>query len=118
MASAIPLTNATPPDNNRWRDFRSAHSFDFEALAIRFSQHLVGRLDIRNLHRSGIPIQFLTWKASSHVAELKDINTRETIMLSLLAAAVLLLGLWPDPLTSVMHATVDNLLQHVIVSKL
>ncbi len=55
---------------------------------------------------------------NSHVAELKDINTRETIMLSLLAAAVLLLGLWPDPLTSVMHATVDNLLQHVIVSKL
>ncbi|MCK7579894.1 MAG: hypothetical protein MZV65_32165 [Chromatiales bacterium] len=31
-------------------------------------------------------------------------------MLSLLAAAVLLLGVWPDPLTSVMHASVDNLL--------
>ncbi len=55
---------------------------------------------------------------NSHVAELEDINTRELIMLSLLAAAVLLLGIWPDPLTSVMHASVDNLLQHVIVSKL
>jgi len=55
---------------------------------------------------------------NSHVAELEDINTRELIMLSLLAAAVLLLGVWPDPLTSVMHASVDNLLQHVIVSKL
>ncbi|MDG4555269.1 MAG: NADH-quinone oxidoreductase subunit M [Candidatus Competibacter sp.] len=55
---------------------------------------------------------------NSHVAELKDVNTREIIMLSLLAAAVLLLGLWPDPLTSVMHASVDNLVQHVTVSKL
>ncbi len=55
---------------------------------------------------------------NSHVAELQDVNTREIIMLSMLAAAVLLLGLWPDPLTSVMHATVDNLLQHVTVSKL
>ena len=53
-----------------------------------------------------------------HVAELQDINTREIIMLSLLAAAVLGLGVWPDPLTSVMHATVDNLLQHIIVTKL
>ena len=36
----------------------------------------------------------------------------------LLAAAVLLLGVWPDPLTSVMHASVENLLQHVTASKL
>ncbi len=55
---------------------------------------------------------------NSHVAELQDVNTREIIMLSLLAAAVLGLGVWPDPLTSVMHATVDNLLQHIIVTKL
>jgi len=55
---------------------------------------------------------------NSHVAELQDINTREIIMLSLLAAAVLGLGVWPDPLTSVMHSTVDNLLQHIIVTKL
>jgi len=53
-----------------------------------------------------------------HVAELEDVNTREIIMLSLLAAAVLLLGVWPDPLTSVMHASVDNLVQHVVASKL
>ena len=39
-------------------------------------------------------------------------------MLSLLAAAVLLLGLWPDPLTSVMHATADNLLHHITATKL
>ncbi|MDS4059249.1 MAG: NADH-quinone oxidoreductase subunit M, partial [Candidatus Contendobacter sp.] len=53
-----------------------------------------------------------------HVAELEDVGRREIIMLSLLAAAVLLLGLWPDPLTSTMHATVDNLLQHMTVTKL
>jgi NADH-quinone oxidoreductase subunit M len=53
-----------------------------------------------------------------HVAELEDVGTREIIMLSLLAAAVLLLGLWPDPLTATMHATVDNLLQHITVTKL
>lgn len=55
---------------------------------------------------------------NSHVAELKDVSTREIVMLSLLAAAVLLLGLWPDPLTSVMHVTADNLLQHVTMTKL
>jgi NADH-quinone oxidoreductase subunit M len=55
---------------------------------------------------------------NSHVAELRDVSNREIIMLSLLAAAVLLLGVWPDPLTSVMHTTVDNLLQHITASKL
>ena len=53
-----------------------------------------------------------------HVAELKDMNCRETLMLSLLAAAVLLLGVWPEPLASVMHASVDNLLQHITATKL
>jgi len=55
---------------------------------------------------------------NAHVAELEDVGAREIVMLSLLAVAVLLLGLWPDPLTSVMHATVDNLLQHMTVTKL
>ena len=55
---------------------------------------------------------------NSHVAALEDVNAREIIMLSLLAAAVLLLGVWPDPLTSVMHVSVDNLLQHITVTKL
>jgi len=35
-----------------------------------------------------------------------------------LAGAVLLFGLWPAPLIEVMHASVDNLLAHVSVSKL
>ncbi len=55
---------------------------------------------------------------NSHVAALKDVSTREIVMLGLLAAAVLLLGVWPDPLTSVMHASVENLLQHITATKL
>jgi len=52
------------------------------------------------------------------VAQLTDLNARETAMLGTLAAAVLILGLWPAPLIDVMHATVNNLLEHVVVSKL
>ena len=52
------------------------------------------------------------------VAQLTDLNVRETAMLGTLAAAVLILGLWPAPLIDVMHATVNNLLEHVVVSKL
>ena len=56
--------------------------------------------------------------ANSKVAELQDINTREFIVLAALALVVLLLGVWPDPLTEVMEVTLDNLLQHVMQSKL
>lgn len=52
------------------------------------------------------------------VKELTDLNCREAVILGTLAAAVLLLGLWPAPLIDVMHATVNNLLEHVVVSKL
>lgn len=56
--------------------------------------------------------------ANENVAALKDVNAREFIMLGVLAVAVLVLGLWPGPLTEVMHASVENLLQHVSISKL
>jgi NADH-quinone oxidoreductase subunit M len=52
------------------------------------------------------------------VAGLQDINRREFVMLGALAAVVLLFGIWPDPLVAVMHASVDNLLAHVSVTKL
>ena len=52
------------------------------------------------------------------VATLKDINARETLILGVLAVAVLALGLYPAPLVDVMHASIDNLIQHVIQSKL
>ena len=41
-----------------------------------------------------------------------------SILLGSLAAAVLLFGIWPAPLTEIMHASVGNLLEHVSVSKL
>jgi len=52
------------------------------------------------------------------VGKLKDINPRETVVLSVLAIAVLVFGLWPAPLLDVMHATVDQLLIHITTSKL
>ncbi|HEY5789094.1 MAG TPA: NADH-quinone oxidoreductase subunit M [Gammaproteobacteria bacterium] len=55
---------------------------------------------------------------SDAVAALKDINPRETVILGVLAVAVLALGLYPAPLVDVMHASVDNLIQHVLQSKL
>jgi NADH-quinone oxidoreductase subunit M len=56
--------------------------------------------------------------ANDQVRALTDINKREFLFLALLAIAVLTLGLWPDPLVNVMHPTIDNLLQHISVSKI
>ncbi|HWQ94755.1 MAG TPA: NADH-quinone oxidoreductase subunit M [Gammaproteobacteria bacterium] len=56
--------------------------------------------------------------ANDGVASLKDINLREGVVLGALAVAVLWLGLWPAPLTDVMHPTVQNLLEHISKSKL
>ncbi len=56
--------------------------------------------------------------ANDNVKALTDINKREFLVLSLLAIAVLLLGLWPDPLVDVMHPTINNLLQHISISKI
>jgi NADH-quinone oxidoreductase subunit M len=56
--------------------------------------------------------------ANDNVKELEDVNVREFVILATLAVAVLVFGLWPEPLIEVMHASVDNLLMHVSVSKL
>ncbi|ENO90081.1 NADH-quinone oxidoreductase subunit M [Thauera linaloolentis] len=56
--------------------------------------------------------------ANKHVAELEDINAREFAFLGILAACVLAMGLYPYPFTEVMHASVNELLRHVAVSKL
>ena len=52
------------------------------------------------------------------VRGLTDINSREFLMLSLLAVAVLYMGIYPKPFTDVMNTSVADLLQHVAVSKL
>ncbi|MCZ6488430.1 MAG: NADH-quinone oxidoreductase subunit M [Gammaproteobacteria bacterium] len=56
--------------------------------------------------------------ANDNVRALTDINRREFLFLSILAIAVLALGLWPDPLVKVMHPTIENLLNHIATSKL
>ncbi len=56
--------------------------------------------------------------ANSHVAELKDLNRREFLILGLLALMVLGFGLYPAPLTEMTHATVSQLLSHLAQSKL
>ena len=52
------------------------------------------------------------------VKGLTDINAREFLMLSLLAVAVLYMGIYPKPFTDVMDASVMDLLKHVALSKL
>lgn len=56
--------------------------------------------------------------ANPQVAALKDIDGREFLILALLAVCVLALGVYPLPLTEVMHASVNHLLEHVSHSKL
>ncbi len=55
---------------------------------------------------------------TDNVRALQDISPREGLIMSVLAVAVLALGLYPAPLVDVMHVSVDNLLQHVAQSKL
>jgi NADH-quinone oxidoreductase subunit M len=56
--------------------------------------------------------------ANDKVAAMEDINSREFLVLALLAICVLAMGLYPLPVTEVMHASVNNLLEHVAHSKL
>ena len=56
--------------------------------------------------------------ANDHVKALPDINSREFLMLGLLAIAVLFMGIYPKPFTDVMTTSVDDLLRHVALSKL
>jgi NADH-quinone oxidoreductase subunit M len=55
--------------------------------------------------------------ANDHVAALTDLNGRESLVLGLLAAAVLFMGVYPLPFTEVMHASVNDLLRHMTLPK-
>ncbi|HQR99086.1 MULTISPECIES: NADH-quinone oxidoreductase subunit M [unclassified Polaromonas] len=56
--------------------------------------------------------------ANDDVKGLADINSREFLMLALLAIAVLFMGIYPKPFTDVMDSSVIDLLKHVAASKL
>jgi NADH-quinone oxidoreductase subunit M len=55
---------------------------------------------------------------SPRVAALADLNGREFVVLGALAAAVLLLGVWPAPLLKVMQPTIHHLVSQAIATKL
>jgi NADH-quinone oxidoreductase subunit M len=56
--------------------------------------------------------------ANDGVAGLQDVSSREFWMLMVLALAVLIVGIWPQPLVEVMDATLGQLLTHVAQTKL
>ena len=56
--------------------------------------------------------------ANDKVAALEDLNGREFLVLGILAAAVLLLGIWPAPLVDMMNVTIERLLEQAAASKL
>jgi NADH-quinone oxidoreductase subunit M len=56
--------------------------------------------------------------ANDNVARLKDVNGREFLVLGVLAASVVLMGVWPAPLLDVMHGSIEHLTQQILATKL
>jgi NADH-quinone oxidoreductase subunit M len=56
--------------------------------------------------------------ANSHVAHLTDVNGREFIVLGALAVAVLLLGVYPEPLLKMMQPTIHHLVDQAVATKI
>jgi len=52
------------------------------------------------------------------VRQLQDLSAREFLIMTVLAVAVIWMGVYPKPFTDVMHTSVTELLKHVAVSKL
>jgi NADH-quinone oxidoreductase subunit M len=53
-----------------------------------------------------------------HVAEMKDLDGREFLVLGVLAVSVLLLGVWPAPLLDMMRGSIEHLTQLILATKL
>lgn len=56
--------------------------------------------------------------ANTHVADLKDINKRECLILVVLAVMVIGLGVYPKLITDFTHISATQWLNHMVVSKL
>lgn len=56
--------------------------------------------------------------ANEQVKQLADLSRREFFVMALLAAAVLWMGIYPQPITAVMDASVTEFLRHMALSKL
>jgi NADH-quinone oxidoreductase subunit M len=55
---------------------------------------------------------------NDHVAHLHDINLREKIIFAVLAICVLVMGLYPLPVSEILHVSVNDLLVHLARSKI
>jgi NADH-quinone oxidoreductase subunit M len=55
---------------------------------------------------------------NEHVAHMKEIDGREAFVLIAFAAAVLALGIWPQPLVHLMDSSVAQLIQQLAVHKI
>ncbi|RKZ49327.1 MAG: NADH-quinone oxidoreductase subunit M [Gammaproteobacteria bacterium] len=55
--------------------------------------------------------------ANDNVKHLKDINSRETFILSMLVIVVLVFGIYPAPLFDAMHPTLEHLFGQMLQSK-
>ena len=55
---------------------------------------------------------------NAHVATMKDIGARETLVLSVFAVGVLALGVYPKPLTDLMEPSIAQLAMQIANSKL
>ena len=56
--------------------------------------------------------------SNEQVADLKDLNAREFLMMTVLSICVIGMGVYPKPFTDIIHPSVINLLQHIAVSKI
>jgi NADH-quinone oxidoreductase subunit M len=56
--------------------------------------------------------------ANDKVAAMQDLNHREFLVLGVLAALVLLIGVWPAPMLNMMEASVQHLAHQVVISKI
>ncbi len=56
--------------------------------------------------------------ANDNVRALTDINAREALVLGAFAAAVLLFGIWPQPLTGLMENSIAHVAQLLLATKL
>jgi NADH-quinone oxidoreductase subunit M len=56
--------------------------------------------------------------ANDPVAHLADVNGREFVVLGALAAAVLVLGVWPEPLLKMMQSTIHHLVDQAVATKI
>ena len=56
--------------------------------------------------------------ANDHVAHLSDLNGREFLILGALALAVLVLGIWPEPLLKIMEPSIQHLVSQAAATKI